>query len=96
MRSENWPRPGYLKSYIHPQDFADLSLCPEAAELISLLDVRGSSSEEICRIAQSLKRSHPALTRLVDAIAMSRTQILQKGRGREKRQLCLAQECTRA
>lgn len=76
--SENWPRPDYLKSYIHPQDFADLSMCPEAAELVSLLGVRGSSSHEICRLAQSLKRRHPALKSLVNAIAMSPSQIVKK------------------
>ena len=71
LQSSNWPRAGYLKSYIHPETFAQLSAQEEAAELVRLLSSRRSRPEDLCEVAQAIKKSRPDMRNLINEIAMN-------------------------
>ena len=77
-RSAHWPRPGYVKPYVHEETLSEIRSRPWAAELVELLSKTRKSEETICQLIADLLRKRPEDVELLRSIAVSDTVIKRR------------------
>ena len=77
-RSTHWPRPGYIKPYIHEETLCEFKSRPWAADLVELLCKTRKSEETICDMVADLLQKHPEEVELLLSVAMSDAVIKKK------------------
>ena len=77
-RSNNWPRPQYMRGSVSQKLILDLSKLPYAHLFLDLLDGPGRCQTKLCQAIQKLMVHHPEDSNLLLSLAMSDEEIKEQ------------------